>query len=242
MTKKKLVSFLKFAGIFICFSGISVNADLLTKTAYSNGSKTILFKNATKGRASCHGPGCHCDVNFSFVVENGNLVRVTKIETPKGADADNYCPVSLLAQPCTLKIDSNEKIYNNWLVCGEETYVNEAATVAVNSQTEIDSVPVIYLGEASGHATTAVKFRAAPDAASQAGTCYSDGGTIETLPKKGGVAVVARTVNKLKVGNWENYWYFVRVVGYECGFGEPQRSLPYKGAWVFGEFIKYAGK
>jgi hypothetical protein len=242
MINKRLLSLVKLTGILICFSGISLNADLLTKTAYSNGSKTVLFKNATKGHASCHGPGCHCDVNFSFVIENGSQVRVTKVETPKDGEADNYCPVPLLSQPCTLNIDRSEKIYNNQLVCGEETYINEAASIAKNAQTEINSVPVIYLGDVVGSTTTVVKFRETPDANARAGKCYTDAGApAETLSKNTRVVVVARTLSKVKVANWENYWYFVRAGDY-CAFGEEQKLLPYRGVWVFGEFIKYPGK
>lgn len=228
----------KFFLILFCVTGMSLSADLIKKTPYTHGeSKTLLFKNSTKGNASCQGPGCMCNIDFSYVVEGSDTIRVTKVEKSKDGDV-GYCPISLLESPCTIKIDGSEKIYNNQIVCGEEVYTNKAPSIAKNSQTEIDSVPLVFLNRASAYTTTVVKFRQAPDATSQAGKCYSDARPpVEVLQKNDGVAVYGRTVEKMKVGNWNNYWYFVDA-GPNCTFGEPQKSLPYGGVWVFGEFIK----
>lgn len=231
------------ARIILIFLGLSVmtlHAELITKSPYyDNMGRKLLFKDSNQGTASCHGPGCGCDVDFSYVIE-GDTIRVTKV-SQQGAD-ENSCPVRLLDNPCKLKISTEDKIYSNQIICGDEDYTNVKPSIAVNTQTEIHSVPVIFLGRAKGHATTAVKLRAAPDATSEAGKCYNDGGMIETLQKKDGVEVVARTVNKVKVANWENYWYFVTVNAFECQFTNQKQRLPHHGAWVFGEFIKYKAK
>lgn len=241
MNKGKTFFLTRIILMFFCLSATAVYAELITKSPYSDSmSKTIIFNSTNQGKASCLGPGCRCEVSFSYVVEAGDTVRVTKT-SPKTKD-DNDCPVALLYNPCKLKISSEDKIYSNQLICGEEQYTNMKPGIAVNTQTEINSVPVIFLGKARGHATTGVKMRAAPDANSEAGKCHNDGGMIETLPKNGGVSVVARTVDKVKVANWENYWYFVQVDSYECSFEKTGQSLPYRGAWVFGEFIKYKAK
>lgn len=232
------------ARIILMFLGLSVtalHAELITKSPYYDRmGRKLLFQDSDKGMASCHGPGCLCDIGFSYVIEQGDTIRVTKTSKPQ--NDDNYCPVALLHMPCKLKTSTEDKIYSNQIICGGEDYTNVKASIAVNTQTEINSVPVIFLGRARGHATTAVKMRAAPDATSEAGKCYNDGGMIETLQKKDGVEVVARTVSKFKVANWENYWYFVTVDAYECQFTNQKQSLPYHGAWVFGEFIKYKAK
>lgn len=228
----------RLALILACMTGVSLHADLLTRTLYVfGGAKKLVFKNSSQGTAVCHGYGCRCEVEFSYVVEGSDKVRVTKVKKPKDQESDD-CPIPLLETPCTLRIDSNEKIYNNEIVCGEEVYTNVAPAIAKNTQTEIDSVPVIFLDKASGSTTTAVKFRQAPDATAQAGKCYNDAGPpAEVLQKNTGVAVFARTVEKMKVGDWNNYWYFVDA-GPNCTFGEPQKTLPYGGVWVFGEFIR----
>lgn len=239
MLKRTGKAMTKVLLILFCLTGLSLYADLLTKTPYIGGeAKKLVFKNSSQGIASCYGPGCKCKVEFSYVVEGSDKVRVTKVKRPKDQESD-YCPIPLLETPCTLRIDSNEKIYNNEIVCGEEIYTNVAPSIAKNTQTEIDSVPVIFLDKAAGSTTTAVKFRQAPDATAQAGKCFSDGGPpINVLEKNTGVSVFARTLEKVKVGNWNNYWYFVDA-GPHCSFGEDQqKSLPYGGVWVFGEFIK----
>lgn len=236
MNKGNAFSLTRIALIFFCLSTAAVYAELITKSPYSDSmSKKIIFKNANQGKASCVGPGCHCEVSFSYVVED-DTVRVT--QTSQTNKDGNDCPVGLLYNPCKLRTSGEDKIYSNQLVCGDEQYTNTKASIAVNTQTEINSVPVIFLGKARGQATTGVKLRAAPDANSEAGKCHNDGGMIETLPKKAGVAVVARTGDKVKVANWENYWYFVQVDSYECSFEKTPAGLPYQGAWVFGEFIK----
>jgi hypothetical protein len=45
------------------------------------------------------------------------------------------------------------------------------------------------------------------------------------------IRILARTVEKQKVNNWENYWYYIE-------YKEPAGSfLTYKNAWMYGEFI-----
>lgn len=198
--------------------------------------RQIVFLSDSKGNAQCKGEGCSCDVNFSYVVEN-DQVRTTKIDKIIEGNVD-HCPVSILDSPCKYRVNAGEKIYSYELVCLNDVYINEAGALAKNTQTEINAVPVLYLGDIQAHTTTVVKFRVAPDAAAQAGKCYFDAGLpTETLPKHKNLKLIARTPEKVKVGNWENYWYFVKT-GDSCAFGDDMKYLPYGGVWVYGEFIK----
>jgi hypothetical protein len=230
---------MKKACLFLIFSllaPLALHAKLVKKTAYVSTQKRVTFLTESKGNAYCVGEGCSCNINFSYAVEN-DQVKVTKIDKIIEGNLD-YCPVMLLTQPCKIQVNEAEKIYSYELACGHDVYINEAAVLAKDTPTEINAVPVIYLGDTSGHTTTVVKFRATPDAAAQAGKCYFDAGLpAETLPKHKNLKLVARTLQKVKVGNWENYWYFVKT-GDSCAFGEDMKYLPYGGVWVYGELIK----
>ncbi|MCP4136899.1 MAG: hypothetical protein GY754_38365 [bacterium] len=49
------------------------------------------------------------------------------------------------------------------------------------------------------------------------------------------IRILARTVEKMKISNWNNFWYYIE-------YKEPKNNfLVYKTAWMYGEFIYVQG-
>lgn len=109
----------------------------------------------------------------------------------------------------------------------------------VDSAVKAGDVVVIegkdYISEGWKRATilNAVKFRSAPDVNSkpllfQPGDSIQGptGAKTDTLVPQTDITLIARSIDKVQVQQWNNYWYYVTVSGAEIQYG-----------WVFGEFV-----
>jgi hypothetical protein len=86
-------------------------------------------------------------------------------------------------------------------------------------------VPVVGVSR-DARVTTSVKLRTRPSTAAAVVPYQQYGGeSIEYLPTTSGVFVVARTLDKQRVGEWNNYWYYIR-------YGDNDY------AWAYAEFIR----
>jgi hypothetical protein len=105
-----------------------------------------------------------------------------------------------------------------------------------------DGVTVVTMGAVKGKTTDNVKLRVKPDPSAaeinyiaiEPSPVDPMGTTVEKpfMPRNTAVTVLARTKEKMKVGKWENYWYYVEYL----------ESWDYmKRAWLYGQFLD-AGK
>jgi hypothetical protein len=92
----------------------------------------------------------------------------------------------------------------------------------------VSNVSVTTVGMKKGTTTSSVKIRKTPSADGEEVLYYSALFEPEqkSVPSNTQLIVVARTNEKVKVGKWENYWYYVNVGAND-------------GVWMFGEFIKF---
>ena len=84
------------------------------------------------------------------------------------------------------------------------------------------------MGNRAGITTDNVKIRSKPsiDAASLRFQCqYPVEGNGAFVPKATTLRIIARTIKRSKVQNWNNYWYLVNV---------GLNSM----VWMYGEFLK----
>jgi hypothetical protein len=102
--------------------------------------------------------------------------------------------------------------------------------VKEGAKRSIDGIPVIAMGLKKGISTDDVKIRKKPSVESesvkfQAGLYAEEAEEKNFVPKNTEIIIIARSVNKEKVKNWNNYWYYIKV-----GMND--------GVWAFAEFIK----
>jgi hypothetical protein len=102
---------------------------------------------------------------------------------------------------------------------------------------KINNISVITMGSKEGMLEYNMKFRTEPNAKSKIIPFpvideKREGMTknIDFIPKGYVIKIIARTKEKYKINDWNNYWYFVSV---DDTFG----NKTIKG-WMFSEFIK----
>ncbi len=102
----------------------------------------------------------------------------------------------------------------------------------VNGKENFENIEVVTMGNIEGITNDSVVIRQGPGTDYTKLSYYPEDANIDflnekkSLPKKTKLTIHARTPNKQKVKNWENYWLLV--------------SLKFNQyVWVFGEFVDY---
>lgn len=165
------------------------------------------------------------------------LLHPVSCRQNKGGDAID-CKKTVGELVCHLEKDDESVFYSLYLTCKPKKpdnqfykslkfqYPVKDSEVRAGEMKKVDGVAVITTGKASAVTTSNVKLRAKPSPTAREieFTLYPDYRS-PFVPAKTEITVYARTVDKEKVQNWENYWYYVKA----GGAGE---------AWMFGEFVK----
>jgi hypothetical protein len=102
------------------------------------------------------------------------------------------------------------------------------AAIKSGSQRNFKGIPVVTMGIAIGATTASVKIR---ETQSVTGKTVShalnpNDPALPSVPDTTPVTIIARTREKNKVQNWNNYWYLVNVGMYTTE------------VWMFGEIVK----
>ncbi len=101
--------------------------------------------------------------------------------------------------------------------------------VTAGSRRSFDGINVITMGMQMGVVTANAKIRLKPSTQARSmkylESPYGPGSLTESVPAGTSLKVKARTVEKDKVGQWNNYWYLVDVG--MCS-----------DVWIFGELVK----
>ena len=107
-------------------------------------------------------------------------------------------------------------------------------SVRPNLHRKVGAVPVVTLGAVFGETTQNVRIRTAPRV--QAGILkYLEPEAARELdycPKGKQILVIARTLEKERVQQWINYWYYVELFA--------SWGLTPRYGWMFGEFITFS--
>ena len=108
--------------------------------------------------------------------------------------------------------------------------------VAAGKNVTASGVKAVAMGVRSGVVTMNAKLRSGPSHTAPEMTFerFKESGEMDTeklafLPAGTTVVILARTERKMKVQQWENYWFYIEVE-------EPIDH--WKSGWVFAEFIK----
>jgi tetratricopeptide (TPR) repeat protein len=109
----------------------------------------------------------------------------------------------------------------------------------INKKTE--NINFILLNNEEAFSTVNLKFRETPSIYAKNYDYHRLLDTYQYLPKEKQIILLARTENKYKIENWNNYWYFIDIKDYnpmvEWVTLEGTDHQEHRGFWVFGEFI-----
>jgi hypothetical protein len=170
----------------------------------------------------------------------GNAVNLTPNECLEKEPGPKKvkCAFSLGARTCTIKETPGDLYYEHYLVCvtkqTKETasFHTDNAAVKSGCEKKFKGIPVVTMGMVQGVTTASVKIRETPSVTGKALTYapepYGPEQLLPSVPDKTPVTIIARTKEKHKVQNWENYWYLVDVGMYNTAIE----------VWMFGEFVK----
>jgi hypothetical protein len=112
------------------------------------------------------------------------------------------------------------------------TLLNRNHIVPAGLDRTVDGVKVKTMGCKPAVVTENAKIRIKPsiDSDTIKYAAEFDGQVFQYCPADTKITVLARTENKEKINNWNNYWFYVELTGaseYEVRYG-----------WIFAEFIK----
>ncbi len=118
---------------------------------------------------------------------------------------------------------------------------NKNFFVKKGGKTEINGNAAVTMGYALSATTENLRIRKGPSTDFEYMKFYYRDGKTGEIKSWGSILagtnirVLARTKEKMQVGEWNNYWYYIE-------YKEPQGSLMlYKNAWCFAEFINTQG-
>jgi hypothetical protein len=159
----------------------------------------------------------------------------------KGGDVID-CSGSMGEAVCSVQSDANNMYYYKFFVCTSQKNKNAISTNVANMNCPVENskimagmskfykgIPVVTMGQAKGSTTTSVKIREKPSINSKSleyiKELFAPDSVQQSVPANTEVIMIARTRDRDKVQNWNNYWYLVNV-------GVMNE------VWMYGEFVK----
>lgn len=185
------------------------------------------------------GPGSWmCTGKYS--ISNG----VVALGRGEFADATPRDYMDCEKKQCTIKEDNASFYRTKVLSCkpGKAQYWKKSAIVKPGLETKVQGYSVILMGVKKAQVKTAMKVRFKPDAESKA--YYFDSlegaGGRDSLPKGHEIEILARTKDKVKVGDNLNYWFYVDLGTADafCAQGIKKNICESRG-WIFGQWIEF---
>ncbi len=230
----------------------SIEQIINRKYSYSyiiGGGELQFFKNNTY-KISYGSEGWYWNDEGTYQTKNGKVYLYPTKCTPDQKDDQGHYKFTMGDAICSLFASHNSLDYMLGIKCvstynkkhlwgdnlGDDKMIfdDNTAKVPEGSKRKIKDIPVITMDMKKGATISNVKIRERPSVNSkslqyQKGLYADDAKTFPYVPSDTDVIIIARTVNREKVENWNNYWYYVNVgtyVGVE------------NGVWLFGEFVK----
>jgi hypothetical protein len=174
-----------------------------------------------KGKILLH-PGACVDENNNSAMECNETIGEA-VATLVTSDDDLYFSQILKVDP--VKAKTLAENMTGFAFGIPDTKVPEG------SRRTIDGIQVVTAGMKNGITTANAKIREKPSVESQSlQYCESPFGTstlLDYVPAGTKLVVKARTIDKVAVNEWNNYWYYVDA------------GMMTYGVWMYGEFVKF---
>lgn len=211
---------------------IKITTEYLTSTAWGQEGALGLSLNFNKAGKY---DGMNAQFQYADPVKGSYEIINNKLNLYKGETK------TIFIKDGILKTDQTSIKYQNFLIFPDGTKLwDKNLKVKTNSIRIIDGSESIVMGIIDGETTTNVKIRVKPDEKAEAmkyidlidstdspvGKAEKD---LPSVPKGKKISILARTKDKVKVQNWNNYWYYVEI---SEGWGT------IKNGWMFAEFVK----
>lgn len=247
---KHLITLLCLAIVALSGLLIAADADLdknfLTKkpfnygTIISNGSLALFGDNTYTFEYGSEGVNWYNKGSYSVNKGKVNL-KPDVCSSHKDGETIN-CAGTMGEADCSIQTKANDLYFFKYFVCTSKKNKNAVSTnmpsmafpigeskVKAGTSKVYKGIPVVSMGMVKGMTTTNVKIREKPSVNAKAieyiKEIYSPDSSLPSVPAKTEVIVVARTRDRDKVENWNNYWYLVSVgVNSEV--------------WMYSEFVK----
>ncbi|MDX1959517.1 MAG: hypothetical protein SFU98_13140 [Leptospiraceae bacterium] len=140
---------------------------------------------------------------------------------------------------CILQNDFDSLYSTLKLVCNDEVFYSKENERKDGEVLNINSIKAVSVFPKNYYTNAVIYFREGPGTEFNSISCSfeSAGEPVnrKTIPDGTFVLVIARTIDKYKVGNLNNYWYFVEPYTGWYSYGCEK-----KFGWVYGEYIKKA--
>lgn len=152
------------------------------------------------------------------------------------------CAETMGEAQCSIQSRPNDLYYHSYFICTSMKNKNAVSTnvaampfaiekskVKAGASRIFKGIPVVTMGTARGVTATNVKIREKPSVNSKSleyvKEPYETDAVFESVPAGTEVVVIARTRDRDRVQNWNNYWYLVSA-------GVTSE------VWMYGEFVK----
>ncbi|MEI1279629.1 hypothetical protein V6Z05_14970 [Leptospira venezuelensis] len=232
----KLLYLLSMSILLFSCSSNAIDKDLLITTAWGpdivTGEGWVMeFKENQTYTELYAGEGCG-GYNGSYEIKSNHLFL--EPEKNPGCTPENK-PVK--NKKCFLEKSDQSLYYTQRLNCGENLfYWNYNSKLGSGQKRNYKGIELVTIGLINSQTTSNVKFRDTPNQNSLSFKCsFIDEGhqqvESEYIPTGNDIVIIGRQTQKVKIAQWENYWYLIAV-----------SSNAYNGCypnvgWVFGEFI-----
>lgn len=215
-----------------------ISVDTLTTSRwksdpYNGYGDSISFSKDGVYGISFSGEGCGQNWTGNYKIDSNN-----KVSLSEGIQQVKDCAPNMPKTTCEYKKEEEPLLYEYYLVCNSSKYWNANTTVPAGKELTFGGIPVITMGGKQAITIDDVKLRAKPDTNSESYKCsvekYMMEGEKPFVPKDIELILLFRSKEKMKVKNWENYWYYAYVVTGWYG----HCNSPSGEGWLYGEFIK----
>lgn len=187
--------------------------------------------------AECCGPGSCIEGEGSYAEGAHSISFKVKKSVKTNPDKKDDFYVKLFKSSCEWTEDKTRLDFLELLTCGTTFLFKESSKVREGTEIESKHGILIALGQKNGKISDDAKFRNTPSIKSKTNKCkieiaMDSFGMDGVIPKNSSVKLLARTKDKMKVKNWENYWYFIETFS---SVGD--KNCKENTGWVFGEFV-----
>ncbi len=177
----------------------------------------------------------------NYQIESNRILLYPNKCTDNKQGSIMNCNKSIGKAICKIQVSKESLYYLKYLSCrslnNKNVIFEKSDTIdfaVINTKLKagvkrkIDGVDVILMGEINGTTTANVYIREKPSINSESikfRAGYLSYEPISTVPPNTNVLIIAKTIIKDSVNNYNNYWYYVHVG-------------THRGVWIYGEFIK----
>jgi hypothetical protein len=230
--------------MFLLFSSlinaktVTLSQDILADGRWCNDEYDLVFTGEGIYRSNYTSGGHNGRMSFHGTISGEEVLELKSFHTMGDYDSgiltDNSIRLFLVSDPGNPKATRILRNESGSFILWNEKYLQKAGAAITLGP---ENTPCVTLGNVLSTTTDNVRIRKGPGTNHQfMDFRYMDTATGKTITHPAiisgtNIRVLARTVDRMKVGKWDNHWYYVEYREPEAGL------LAYKNAWMFGEFI-----